>query len=255
MHGYLFIPGPNGLTNNYSRSQNKTQETTVATEKDSKGYPKIAKANWFGLRDKLKQRVPVELSASYVASAMNMAEGSARSNVVAPLKALGIIGEDNKPSDLAYDWRDDKKYAEVCEKIIEAVYPQELRDLFHDPSATLEELTSWFMRSAKVGEPAAKMYARTYLMLLEADPAKADEVQKQPKQKSEKPTKETPKKEKKAPSTAGKKEGQAFDGDGESSFSPRLHIDVQVHISPDSSPEQIDKIFEAMSKHLKGFKS
>lgn len=32
--------------------------------------------------------------------------------------------------------------------------------------------------------------------------------------------------------------------------SPSLHIDIQVHISPDSSPEQIDKIFESMAKHL-----
>jgi len=34
------------------------------------------------------------------------------------------------------------------------------------------------------------------------------------------------------------------------SGSPSLHIDIQVHISPDSSPEQIDKIFESMAKHL-----
>lgn len=35
-----------------------------------------------------------------------------------------------------------------------------------------------------------------------------------------------------------------------STNSPSLHIDIQVHISPDSSPEQIDKIFESMAKHL-----
>jgi hypothetical protein len=29
-----------------------------------------------------------------------------------------------------------------------------------------------------------------------------------------------------------------------------LHIDVQVHISPDSSPELIDQIFSSMAKHL-----
>ena len=34
------------------------------------------------------------------------------------------------------------------------------------------------------------------------------------------------------------------------SGSPSLHIDIQVHISPDASPEQIDKIFESMAKHL-----
>lgn len=34
---------------------------------------------------------------------------------------------------------------------------------------------------------------------------------------------------------------------------PSIHIDVQVHISPDTSPEQIDRIFASMSKHLGNF--
>ena len=40
-----------------------------------------------------------------------------------------------------------------------------------------------------------------------------------------------------------------------STFNPNLHIDIQIHISPESNAEQIDKIFESMAKHLKGFKS
>jgi hypothetical protein len=31
---------------------------------------------------------------------------------------------------------------------------------------------------------------------------------------------------------------------------PGLHIDIQVHISAESTPEQIDQIFASMSKHL-----
>jgi hypothetical protein len=31
---------------------------------------------------------------------------------------------------------------------------------------------------------------------------------------------------------------------------PTLHIDIQIHISPESSPEQIDQIFASMAKHL-----
>jgi len=31
---------------------------------------------------------------------------------------------------------------------------------------------------------------------------------------------------------------------------PSLHIDLQVHISPEASAEQIDKIFASMAKHL-----
>ena len=34
------------------------------------------------------------------------------------------------------------------------------------------------------------------------------------------------------------------------SSTPTLHIDFQVHIAADAPPEQIDKIFESMAKHL-----
>ena len=33
---------------------------------------------------------------------------------------------------------------------------------------------------------------------------------------------------------------------------PSLHIDIQVHISSEASPEQIDQIFASMAKHLYG---
>ena len=36
--------------------------------------------------------------------------------------------------------------------------------------------------------------------------------------------------------------------------SPALHIDIQIHISPESTTQQIDQIFESMAKHLYGRK-
>jgi hypothetical protein len=36
--------------------------------------------------------------------------------------------------------------------------------------------------------------------------------------------------------------------------SPSLHIDLQIHVSPEASPEQIDQIFKSMAKHLYGAK-
>lgn len=33
---------------------------------------------------------------------------------------------------------------------------------------------------------------------------------------------------------------------------PAIHIDIQIHISPESSAEQINKIFESMARHLYG---
>lgn len=39
-----------------------------------------------------------------------------------------------------------------------------------------------------------------------------------------------------------------------SSVAPEVHIDIQIHISPESTAAQIDKIFESMAKHLYGRK-
>ena len=36
---------------------------------------------------------------------------------------------------------------------------------------------------------------------------------------------------------------------------PALHVDIQVHIDPTSSAEQIDQIFASMAKHLYGHES
>ena len=33
---------------------------------------------------------------------------------------------------------------------------------------------------------------------------------------------------------------------------PNLHIDLQIHISPESTPDQIETIFASMAKHLYG---
>ena len=35
---------------------------------------------------------------------------------------------------------------------------------------------------------------------------------------------------------------------------PTLHIDIQVHISPEASADQIEQVFGGMAKHLYGSK-
>lgn len=235
-------------------------------EDRKKSYPKIPKANWFLLRDKFKQRTPERVSPSYVATALSMGEASASANIIPPLRAFGLIDDAGKPSDLAYDWRDDSKYPGVCKQILESTYPQELRDLFHEANAPAKDVESWFARDAKVGQSAARAYAVTYLMLLEADLAKSKEqngskakVVASPGKPSAPPargraaakvTKESIVAPPPAawPSATPTNAGQG--GGALGGFSPKLHVDIQIHISPDSSPEQIDKIFESMARHL-----
>jgi hypothetical protein len=238
----------------------------VAEDKKT-GYPKIPRSAWFGLREKLKQRVPAEISPSYVAAALNMTPISARTNIMPTLSTFGLIDTANRPTERAFDWRDDSKYAEVCRQIIEEAYPAELRDVFHTPDASLDGVKAWFARSARVGDAAAGKFAATYLMLLEANPSGVTAA---PKTKSANPGKAA-----KLPRAARAKQTPAVDkrdrgdqapnadsGAGGSSgagggvvLAPKLHIDIQIHISPESSSDQIDKIFESMAKHLKDFRA
>jgi len=41
-------------------------------------------------------------------------------------------------------------------------------------------------------------------------------------------------------------------GTGRGAPGPALHIDIQIHISPEASADQIDQIFASMAKHLYG---
>lgn len=229
---------------------------------EKKSYPKIPRNNWFLLRDKFKQRAPEKVSPSYVATALGMNEASASANIIPPLRTFGLIDDEGKPTDLAFDWRDDDKYPAVCKTIFGNVYPQELRDLFHDPTnIEVGKIESWLARQTKSGEAAAKKSAATYVMLLEADLSKA-KAAKEPKSSkqnggTERKTVKPPAQKAAASHAAKKAEHQETPATGEmpntggkSTFSPKLHIDIQIHISPDSSPEQIDKIFESMAKHL-----
>lgn len=223
-------------------------------EEKKKSYPKIPKANWFDIRDRFKQKTPAEVTASYLASVLNIGPASA-ANLIPPLKTLGLIGSDNKPTDLAFDWRDDASYAGACRTMLDATYPAELLDLFHEPGASLQSVSNWFSRHTRSGQAASTACAAMYLLLLEGDLAKRDAA----KAKNGGGADAKPKPATKAavrakvvstPPQIKQPDVAEIKHEEKKGFSPKLHVDIQIHISPDSSPEQIDKIFESMAKHL-----
>ena len=70
------------------------------------------------------------------------------------------------------------------------------------------------------------------------------------KQRARKVTKVTPPKKPKTATSAG--ESVEFAKHEGISRQPSVHIDFQIHISPEASPEQIDQIFASMRRHLYG---
>lgn len=230
-----------------------------------KTYPKISRKYWWLLRDRFRKSMPSAVTPTFVASVSEMTNDSARANVIAPLRDLGLIEQDGKPTPLANQWRNDDDYKSVCDKIRSAVYPEDLVEAYPTPSdEDKQRIKSWFMRVGHVGDAAASRYTDTYLLLSEGDPTKRGDPTAKPKKsststspsvaKKPKPPKPVTPAEQPAkhePAHTPQVNKQEAPVHGTKSFP--IHIDVQVHISPDTSPEQIDTIFSSMAKHLSKF--
>ncbi len=226
-------------------------------------YPKISRKIWWLLRTRLKQSIPSILTPTFIISVAEMKELSAKSNVLSPLREMGLIDESNKPSDLLERWRHDDEYNAVCSEIRTNTYPPELVEAFSEPdSGQRDRIKSWFMKNSKVGEVAARMYADTYLLLSEGNPNGTSELNARPAAKKKTKSHNGPEANAHGSSRTQDATESVIrshsnrEADGANSQKkrfPSIHIDVQVHISPDTSSEQIDKIFESMSKHLSSF--
>lgn len=224
-------------------------------------YPKISRNMWTKLRARFTKSIPAAVTPAFVNSVVTMADASAVSNVIKPLQVLGLVDDQRKPTPLANQWRHDDEYPAVCKAIRERIYPDDLRDAY--PSGTADEkpgIIKWFMKSAHVGDAAARMFADMYCILAQADASLLDEqVQSTSTEKRRASSKPARKAEASRPIDLANSRVDSAPAPHEPAPQrplgkfPAIHIDVQVHISPDTSPEQIDRIFESMAKHLGNF--
>jgi len=219
-------------------------------------FPMLPGAHWWALRKKFKQSIPGVVTESYLAAALNVQVSSARANILPYLKDIGLINKENKTQELAKAWRDDDQYANVCKQIREKIYPEDLRTAAPDSTKDRSTIERWFARHTGAGTSAIRRMTQFYVILLEADVKKKKET----REIKSKETKKQPKEEKlarpekkvisKAP---GPKVPQSqftpHSGDV-SSVLPGISINLQIHISADATPDQIDKIFESMAKHI-----
>ena len=226
---------------------------------DKQIYPMISEKSWWQLRNQFKKTIPSTVNVSYLKSLLSLNSDQSARNILAPLRQMGLIDSDGKPQPRATDWRSDAKYPDVCSAIISEIYPQELLDLFPDAEVDTATAKSWFMDTCSLGDNAAGKITSTFFMLKSCQ-IKADvDVSR---------TGASPKKVK---TNKPQKSAQADNGTNPVSVplmpaadvntpiiptvtapNPSVHIDLQIHISPDASPEQIDSIFASMAKHLYG---
>jgi len=224
-------------------------------------FPMMPVSHWWTLRSKFKQSIPGVVTENYLASVLNMSPVSARTNILPSLRSIGLIDENNKPTEIAKKWRDDEQYTNVCKQIRKDIYPGELIDIIPGPKVDRTSCSRWFANHTGSGNVAVTKMVAFFIVLSEANPeqsVKSSEPKKslnsvasikkpplavkQVKDSIDLPLIE---KENKHPTEPLKKES----GDH-----PAIHLNLQIHISADSSSDQIDKIFESMSKHIyKGY--
>ncbi|MCA6217048.1 DUF5343 domain-containing protein [Ideonella sp. B7] len=223
-------------------------------------YPKIGRKIWALVRDRFKKSLPSTVTPTFIGSLATMTDASAKANVISPLRQLGLLDDANKPTELASRWRHDDEYKSVCDEIRSKTYPSELLEAFPDAdSGQKKQIETWFMKVGHVGESAARLYTDTYMLLTEADAGKLAEKASNGGQAKASATK-TPQKRRSAQKVEKSDQPPALPAHPPAPVDPpqshgtrrlpAIHIDVQVHISPETPPEQIDRIFESMAKHL-----
>lgn len=225
---------------------------------DKQIYPMIFEKSWWQLRNQFKKTIPSVVNVSYLKSLLSLNSDQSARNILAPLRQMGIIDADGKPQPRATDWRSDAKYPDVCSAIIAEIYPQELLDLFPDTQVDNATAKSWFMDTCSLGDNAAGKITSTFSMLksgqikADADVTKTTTAPK--KAKTNKPQKSVLADNGANPVSVPPM--PAVDANAPimptvaASPTPSVHIDLQIHISPDASPDQIDSIFASMAKHL-----
>jgi hypothetical protein len=224
-------------------------------------YPYVPTSAWRELRARFHQSMPREVTPSYVASALNTSEQSAAGNVINPLKRIGILDGDGRPTTLARRWHLDEDYADVCAEIRKTIYPEELLDLASGSKPDRSVVERWLRQKTQQGTAGVNKMAIFYMLLSEGDatalasakstrePAITRQAIRNVKKKSTTVgtrAQELPESEATSPHTQSPVQFARRPG----SESLSLHVDVQIHIASDASVEQIDAIFSSMSKHL-----
>ncbi len=206
-------------------------------------FPRIPESNWWTLRNQFHKTLPTSVTTSYLKSLLNLTTDVAASNLLSPLKQIGLIDDEGKPTPRATNWRSDTKYSETCKEIIKEVYPSELIELYSGSNLNKNSIKEWFKNTTSLGEVAAGQCASMYILLQEAK-INLDDNNIKKAQKIVKPNTKPQQKKSQTQETVSNKSIQKVDE------IPNIHINLQIHISPEANADQIESIFANVAKYL-----
>ena len=217
-------------------------------------YPKITVKAWTTLRIRAANAPSTKFTPTGVAALTGMSSPkSALSNTVSPMRRLGLIDEDGALTERGNKWRVDSTYGDACQEILDEIYPDELGALTDDDGRPdTEKVKTWFGHRG-FGEANARKMAATYIIVASRQvPATSAPDLAQDKKKAS-PPKRSGLKSSKEKKTEQPHQMVPHEPPGQpekSAGGPTVHLDIQIHIPADATPDQIDQIFSSMARHL-----
>lgn len=219
---------------------------------DSKeSAPILTGATWWSLRDRFAQTFPTSVNAGYLMTVLNTKEETAR-GILANLKKLGLLDENGMTTDLANQWRDDSEYPAACAEICAVAYPEELRESVPGPDPDSAAAARWFRQKYRLGQGAANNAARTYVLIASADLDLRGNTRTAGAKKANAASARGRKRDKQNPPRPLRDEATGEEQAAPRVSMPQPQIAVQVNISPEMTPEQIDQVLASMAKYFYG---
>lgn len=217
-------------------------------------YPRITAKAWTTLRARATAAPSTKFTPAAVAALMEMSSpNSALDNTVRPMRRLGLIDEDGALTARGNKWRVNSSFDDACQEILDEIYPEELGALVgEDGRPDAAKVKTWFDHKG-YGESNARQMAATYVMIAskqipESPATDSGKVKKKASPAKKPAAKSSESKEIEEPDEVVAPEPPTPPGNSQSG--PTVHLDIQIHIPADATPEQIDQIFSSMARHL-----
>lgn len=217
-------------------------------------FPQIPRNVWWGVRSLIDRRPNGKVDQSFLAADLNV-QATAAKAYINELTKVGILDEEGKPTDLAQKWRSSETYDDAVEELLKRNYPEALLALAPRDSLERSKIVTWFSNQG-LGSGTANNKAATYLLIASAEPGEQSSALPSSRTRSQATQKEISKHSNTTkPSIGSQHEDISQPNERDRSAATGgaipLNLNIQIHISADASNEQIEKIFESMSRYLR----
>jgi hypothetical protein len=122
-------------------------------------FPQIPSTVWWGVRNLLQRTPNATIDERLLSVELKVQETAAKA-YTNELKAVGILTDEGKATQIAQKWRIDETYPEAVENLVSSNYPEGLRHVAPPGAADRQKVISWFLKEG-LGQGTATNKAAT----------------------------------------------------------------------------------------------